>query len=60
MPLLEGGIATLVCRNLTQYEGGDHLIFLGQLEQYRNSGGEPLIFHAGQYRVATPHPALGE
>ncbi|MNF37782.1 p-hydroxyphenylacetate 3-hydroxylase, reductase component [compost metagenome] len=60
VPLLEGGIATLVCRNLTQYEGGDHLIFLGQLEQYRNSGGEPLIFHAGQYRVATPHPALGE
>lgn len=60
VPLLEGGIATLVCRNLTQYEGGDHLIFIGQLEQYKNSGGEPLIFHAGQYRVATLHPAVGQ
>lgn len=60
VPLLEGVIASLVCRNLTQYEGGDHLIFLGQLEQYSNSGGEPLIFHAGQYRVAASHPALGQ
>lgn len=60
VPLLEGVIASLVCRNVTQYEGGDHLIFLGQVEQYRNSGGEPLIFHAGQYRVATSHPAVGQ
>ncbi|MFF7705915.1 flavin reductase [Pseudomonas sp. NPDC007930] len=58
VPLLEGAIATLVCRNLTQYEGGDHLIFLGQIEHYRHSGGEPLVFHAGQYRVAAAHPAL--
>ncbi|MBT8766662.1 flavin reductase family protein [Metapseudomonas boanensis] len=60
VPILDGVIATLVCRNLTQYEGGDHLIFLGQIEQYRHSGGEPLVFHAGQYRVAAAHPALGQ
>ncbi|WP_397458342.1 flavin reductase family protein [Pseudomonas asplenii] len=59
VPLLDGAIATLVCRNLTQYEGGDHLIFLGEIEHYRHSGGEPLVFHAGQYRVAVAHPELG-
>ena len=59
VPVLDGAIATLVCRNLTQYEGGDHLIFLGEIEHYRHSGGEPLVFHAGQYRVAIAHPELG-
>ncbi len=58
VPLLNGAIATLVCRNGTQYEGGDHLIFLGEIEHYRHSGGEPLVFHAGQYRVAVAHPAI--
>lgn len=58
VPLLEGVIATLVCRNVTQYEGGDHLIFLGQIEHYRHGAGEPLVFHAGQYRVAAEHPGL--
>ncbi|UVL86386.1 flavin reductase family protein [Pseudomonas sp. B21-028] len=58
VPLLDGVIATLVCRNVTQYEGGDHLIFLGQIEQYRHGAGEPLVFHCGQYRVAAEHPGL--
>lgn len=60
VPILDGAIATLVCRNVTQYEGHDHLIFLGQIEQYRHSGGEPLVFHADQYRVAAAHPDLGQ
>jgi flavin reductase (DIM6/NTAB) family NADH-FMN oxidoreductase RutF len=58
VPLLDGVIATLVCRNVTQYEGGDHLIFLGQIEHYRHGTGEPLVFHCGQYRVASEHPGL--
>ncbi|ROM44259.1 flavin reductase [Pseudomonas protegens] len=49
-PVLDDVVAVLVCRNVTQYEGGDHLIFIGEIEQYRYSGAEPLVFHAGQYR----------
>ena len=52
VPMLEGAIAT-------QYERGDHLIFLGEIEHYRHSGGEPLVFHAGKYRLAVAHPSLG-
>lgn len=59
MPVLDDVAAVLVCRNVTQYEGGDHLIFLGEIEQCRYSGVEPLVFHAGRYRVAAQHPALG-
>lgn len=58
VPVLDDVVAVLVCRNVTQYEGGDHLIFIGEIEQYRYSGAEPLVFHAGQYRVAAAHPAL--
>ncbi|AZD79782.1 flavin reductase family protein [Pseudomonas chlororaphis] len=57
-PVLDDVVAVLVCRNVIQYEGGDHLIFIGEIEQYRYSGAEPLVFHAGQYRVAAAHPAL--
>jgi len=60
VPLIEGVVATLVCRNVTQYEGGDHLIFIGEIEHYRSSGAEPLVFHAGQYRIAAAHPGLAQ
>ncbi|MCO8168709.1 flavin reductase family protein [Pseudomonas sp. 21LCFQ02] len=60
MPVLDDVVAVLVCRNVTQYEGGDHLIFIGEIEQYRYSGAEPLVFHAGRYRVASVHPTLGQ
>lgn len=58
VPLLDDALATLLCRNVQQYEGGDHLIFIGQIEHYQQRSGEPLLFHAGQYRVAAAHPAL--
>lgn len=58
IPLLDDALATLLCRNVQQYEGGDHLIFIGQIEHYQQRNGEPLLFHAGQYRVAATHPAL--
>ena len=60
VPLLDDVVATLVCRNVTQYEGGDHLIFIGEIEHYRYSGAEPLVFHAGQYRIAAAHPELAQ
>ncbi|WNW10436.1 flavin reductase family protein [Pseudomonas sp. DTU_2021_1001937_2_SI_NGA_ILE_001] len=60
MPVLDDVVAALVCRNVTQYEGGDHLIFIGEIEQYRYSGAEPLVFHAGRYRIAAQHPALAQ
>lgn len=58
VPLLDDALATLLCRNVNQYEGGDHLIFIGQIEHYQQRMGEPLVFHAGKYRIASEHPEL--
>jgi len=58
LPLLEDVLATLICKNINQYEGGDHLIFIGQIEHYQQRHGDPLVFHAGKYRIAVEHPEL--
>lgn len=58
VPVLEGVIACFECRNVKQYEGGDHLILIGEVERYCRLEGEPLVFHSGCYRVATRHPQL--
>jgi flavin reductase (DIM6/NTAB) family NADH-FMN oxidoreductase RutF/2-polyprenyl-6-methoxyphenol hydroxylase-like FAD-dependent oxidoreductase len=58
VPLLEGVLARFTCRHVERYEGGDHLIFIGEVEEYETFGGEPLVFHSGFYRVATRHPEL--
>jgi flavin reductase (DIM6/NTAB) family NADH-FMN oxidoreductase RutF len=59
-PLLNGASAHFVCRKVRQMEGGDHVIFLGEVEEYTWRELEPLVFHSGRYRVATRHPDLPE
>lgn len=58
LPLLEGTVAHFVCRRTQRVDAGDHVVFLGEIEQYDAPGGEPLVFHSGSYRVATKHPDL--
>jgi len=59
-PLLAGASAHFICRKVRQMDGGDHVIFLGEIEEYRWRESEPLVFHSGRYRVATRHPDLPE
>ena len=59
MPLLEGTLARFTCRHVEHHEGGDHLIFIGEVEAYEAFDNEPLVFHSGFYRVATRHPEVG-
>ncbi|AWV04369.1 flavin reductase [Burkholderia sp. JP2-270] len=58
VPCLDGASARFVCRNVGHYEGGDHLLFIGQIEQFDAFGKAPLVFHAGQYRAIADHPDL--
>jgi flavin reductase (DIM6/NTAB) family NADH-FMN oxidoreductase RutF len=48
-PLVEGALAQLVCRVVRSYWGGDHSLFLGQVEYVRYGDGAPLLFHGGRY-----------
>jgi flavin reductase (DIM6/NTAB) family NADH-FMN oxidoreductase RutF len=58
VPILNGAIAQFVCRKVKQHDGGDHVILLGEVEEYKYSDGEPLVFHSGRYRIATRHPDI--
>jgi len=60
VPLVSGAIAQLVCRKVKQYDGGDHVILLGEVEEYKYNDGEPLVFHSGRYRIATRHPDIAD
>jgi flavin reductase (DIM6/NTAB) family NADH-FMN oxidoreductase RutF len=57
-PMLQGATAHFICRKKRKIEAGDHVIFLGQVEEYRWNDGKPLVFHAGRYHVTTEHPDL--
>lgn len=54
-PLLQGAIATFECFNRSQYEEGDHVIFVGEVEHcHHHSHSPPLLYHGGKFY--TEHP----
>ena len=55
-PLLEGCAATFECRKTFVYEGGDHLIFVGEVLDFAESGRPGLGFYRGEYSISEPHP----
>lgn len=48
IPILNGAAAWLECQNRSRYPEGDHVIFVGEVEQCEFTPGAPLIFHGGQ------------
>ena len=48
LPILNGTIAWFECHNRSRYPEGDHVIFVGEVEQCAVSAQAPLIFHGGQ------------
>jgi flavin reductase (DIM6/NTAB) family NADH-FMN oxidoreductase RutF len=57
-PLVEGALAHLVARIVRSYWGGDHSLFLGQVEFARYGEGEPLLFHGGRYERLVRDPRV--
>jgi flavin reductase (DIM6/NTAB) family NADH-FMN oxidoreductase RutF len=49
-PVLVGNAATISCRPWRTYDGGDHLIVIGEVDQLDVTDAEPLVFHAGAFR----------
>jgi len=52
-PLLPGCAARLQCRTAFKYEGGDHLIFVGEVLEFERTQRPPLLFQSGRYALAT-------
>lgn len=50
VPILEGNLGHLECHIVNQFDGGDHTIFLAQVEEAEvNERKNPLLFFKGQY-----------
>jgi flavin reductase (DIM6/NTAB) family NADH-FMN oxidoreductase RutF len=50
LPLLADSLATLECRIVHRYEGGDHTIFVGEVDAVTTHDGMPLLYFRGRYR----------
>ncbi len=60
VPLLKGCAARFECRTEFRYEGGDHLIFVGEVAALDHAPSEPLLFHGGRYARRARDNAAGE
>ena len=49
VPLLAGTLACFECRTCEIHDCGDHHIIIGEVQDYRFNGGEPLLFFSGRY-----------
>jgi len=54
-PVLAGAAAHLECVKVAEYPGGDHVIYLGQVQRIGHAERRPLAFGAGRYMAAYGH-----
>ena len=52
--LLDGALAHFECTVAHAYEGGDHTIYVGEVQKLVTSPGDPLLFYQGKYRSLAP------
>ena len=55
VPLILGCAAHLECRRVHGYPGGDHVVYVGEVERIERHPRQPLVFGGGKYLVAQPH-----
>ena len=52
--LLDGALAHFECRVAHAYKGGDHTIYVGEVQRLVTMEGDPLLFFQGKYRSLAP------
>jgi 3-hydroxy-9,10-secoandrosta-1,3,5(10)-triene-9,17-dione monooxygenase reductase component len=55
IPLIPGCAAAFQCKLVFQYDGGDHVILVGEVLTFDHGGRPPLLFHGGRYARAVAH-----
>ncbi|SIP98795.1 flavin reductase [Marinobacterium stanieri] len=55
-PLLPNCTARFQCRTAFMHDGGDHIIFIGEVLGFDQSAHPPLVFQSGQYALAALKP----
>lgn len=59
VPIIDGCAAHLECTKVAAYPGGDHVVYIGQIEKVHRAPRKPLAFGDGRYMVTFAHD-LGE
>lgn len=47
---LRDALAHIVCEPWRKYDGGDHVLYLGEVKEIEVHQGEPLVFYRGAFR----------
>ncbi len=50
-PILHGVLAYLECKVYASFDGGDHTIYVGLIEEAETRDAKPLLFYRGGYRT---------
>ena len=58
-PVLDQFAALFQCRTMHQYEGGDHVILVGEVVGFERRDEAPLLFHRGRYAETLARAAGG-
>lgn len=56
-PKLSGSLATIACIPWRHYDGGDHVLYLGEVQRFEYAAdhrAEPLVFYLGAFRDLGP------
>lgn len=53
-PLIPGCVSNLDCAVVAEHDAGDHVIFVGKVEEIRSHDREPLLYFAGSYGRFAP------
>jgi 3-hydroxy-9,10-secoandrosta-1,3,5(10)-triene-9,17-dione monooxygenase reductase component len=48
-PLMGDCAACFECETRHRYDGGDHVIFVGEVKRFKHAAGAPLVFHGGTF-----------
>ncbi|RCW45747.1 flavin reductase (DIM6/NTAB) family NADH-FMN oxidoreductase RutF [Halopolyspora algeriensis] len=49
-PWLPGSLARVSCRPWDAHDGGDHVLYVGEVEEFEFDDGRPLVFYLGAFR----------
>ena len=49
--VLDGSLATVECRTIGSYDGGDHTVIVGEVVAVAVTDGQPLLYFDGAYRT---------
>lgn len=53
-PILDNYSALFQCKMMHEYEGGDHVILVGEVIEFDSKDHAPLLFHGGRYAESRP------